>query len=228
VPTADAHIETERPSRYLVQLCRQVSHQGRNRHLPRSDHRGDTHERPPETQVHVEWSDTQGIVSLPWGQCTMQAIPSTLTLRAEASDEENLQRVQDLVTGHLDRFSRRDRLTVTWDRRDAPGAQPAEATGTPLAPTGPTGQGAARRRRRRRMGLTAVGALGVAVHLGLGGAVLATSRWTGWAADIVLVLVLVKVIAIILGSHRLATRRTHKASDGPVEPSAAGDRPHPL
>jgi len=59
----------------------------------------------------------------------MQANPDTLTLRAEATDEEHLQRVQELVTGHLDRFSRRDHLSVNWQRPEAPQFSPAKPLG---------------------------------------------------------------------------------------------------
>jgi len=80
MPTAEAQIHTPRASRYLAQLCRHASQMGRPmRHRLRTHDRGDA---PPEVQ-HVEWSDTYGIVSLTWGQWTMQATPDTLTLRAE-------------------------------------------------------------------------------------------------------------------------------------------------
>jgi hypothetical protein len=57
----------------------------------------------------------------------MQAGPGELTLRAEAGDEETLRQIQDLITGHLDRFSRRDPLTVTWQRAETLTVQPGEA-----------------------------------------------------------------------------------------------------
>jgi ABC-type nickel/cobalt efflux system permease component RcnA len=44
-----------------------------------------------------------------------------------------------------------------------------------------------------------VGVLAVAVHLGLGGTVLANSRWTGGAVGIALAIVLGKVLVIALG-----------------------------
>ncbi len=118
MPSAEAKVATERPSRYLVQLCRHFSHKGRHlRHGPGTRHSG----RPgmPADQVQVEWSDTHGIVDFGWGRCTMQATPDTLTLRAEATNEDDLHRVQDLLAGHLDRFSRRDQLKLTWQRADA-------------------------------------------------------------------------------------------------------------
>jgi hypothetical protein len=49
----------------------------------------------------------------------MHANPGALTLRAEAADQETLRRTQDLITGLLNRFGRRDHLTVTWQQPDA-------------------------------------------------------------------------------------------------------------
>ena len=57
----------------------------------------------------------------------MQGSPDTLTLRAEATNEENLQRIQDLITRNLERFGRRDHLTVNWQRPEAPTVQASEA-----------------------------------------------------------------------------------------------------
>ena len=55
--TAEAQVETERPGRYLVQLCRHASQMGQHlRQRPRTHDGGDV---PPEVQ-HVEWSDTYG------------------------------------------------------------------------------------------------------------------------------------------------------------------------
>jgi len=67
------------------------------------------------------YSGTEGAVSLTWGQWTMRALPGLLAVRAEAADEESLRRIQDLLTGRLKRFGRRENLTVTW-RRPAAGA----------------------------------------------------------------------------------------------------------
>ena len=63
-----------------------------------------------------------------WGQWTMQATPDTLTLRAEAADEDNLRRIQDLVAGRLGRFGRRDHLAVSWQQPEAPAVQPGPAS----------------------------------------------------------------------------------------------------
>ncbi len=90
--------------------------------------------------------------------------------------------------------------------------------------------------RRQVMVLIAAGTLVVAVHLGLGAAVPAATRWTGWAADLVLAAVLLKVVvAGSLAARRIrrrgGTARTarHTAHDGlgrptgtePTEPAEA-------
>ena len=44
----------------------------------------------------------------------LDADATTLGVRVEAADEENLRKVQDLVAADLERFGRRDQVTVTW------------------------------------------------------------------------------------------------------------------
>ncbi len=57
----------------------------------------------------------------------MHAGPDTLTVRAEAASEENLQRIQNLVTRNLERFGRRDHLKVNWQRPGPPAVPAGEA-----------------------------------------------------------------------------------------------------
>jgi hypothetical protein len=123
--TAEAHIQTEDPGRYLKRLGQHTSKMGsRLRHRPRT-HSGEG--TPPE-MLRTEWSDTKGRLVLNWGQCTLQAVPGTLTLRAEAADEDSLTRIQDLVAARLERFGRREHLTVTW-RRQTSQVAPDGSTG---------------------------------------------------------------------------------------------------
>ena len=78
---------------------------------------------PPEVR-HVQCSRERGNRQPDWGQWTMRALPGLLAIRAEAADEENLQRIQDLLTARLQNFGRREHLTVSWRR-------PEEATPGP-------------------------------------------------------------------------------------------------
>jgi hypothetical protein len=124
--SAEAQVQTEKPGRYLAQFCRHASQVGgRLRHRPRSHGGGGT---GPEMR-HVEWSETKGSLVLDWGRCTLQAAPGTLTVRAEAADEENLTRIQDLVTERLEAFGRRDHLTVAWRQAPVPGTAGDQAGG---------------------------------------------------------------------------------------------------
>jgi len=124
MPTAEAHVQTEQPARYLAQLCKHARQVHRLRHRPRN-HGGDG--QPPPKVHSVECSETSGMISFGWGQCTMQATPGALTLRAEAADEESLQRVQGIIARDIERFGKRDQLTVAWQAAPAPSAQPGQA-----------------------------------------------------------------------------------------------------
>ena len=124
---AEARVETDRPGRYLTQLCQHLGNKGRHlgtgkgrpmRHRP-GGHQGD-HRRPGlAEQVRVEWSQTNGTVTFPGGRCAMRADSGALMLRAEAADTETLELIENLITSHLGRFSRREPLTVTWQRTGA-------------------------------------------------------------------------------------------------------------
>jgi len=107
MPASQATIQTGSPGRYLTQLCQHASKMGTSRlHRPRSHAGGG---EPPQIR-HAEWSETDGTVTLNWGQWTIHAAPGTLTLRAEAGSEEDLKRLRDLITARLEKIGRRDRL----------------------------------------------------------------------------------------------------------------------
>lgn len=219
--TAEAHVTTDRASRYLTQLGRHASQMGRRLgHWPRAHGGGDT---PPEVD-HAEWSDTHGIIRFPWGQCTMQATPDALILRAEATDAEHLQRIQEGITRRIETIGRRDRLTVTWQPTEVTGAEPGEATPRPL----PLAERGAVERRGlgQTIGLIAAGVVVVAMHLGLLGALgatLAASRWTGWGINIVVALVLLKVLFLgghaVLGGFAIRRRKRRATSSSLAVPA---------
>jgi hypothetical protein len=107
--TAETTIQTANASRYLGQLCEHATKFGhRMRHL----HARMTHARPEV--LDVDWSETHGTLKLSWGRCVLDADPTTLTVRVEADGEENLRGVQDLIAADLERFGRREQLTVAW------------------------------------------------------------------------------------------------------------------
>ncbi|WP_329242501.1 DUF2218 domain-containing protein [Streptomyces sp. NBC_01478] len=191
--TAEAHIATDRPGRYLAQLCKHFDNKGR--HL---SHRPRTHTLPDlgPDQIQVEWTDSDGTLRLPWGQCTLQAVPGTLRVRVEADDRENLERLQELVSTHIGRFSRRDPLRVEWQPSGTSVDAPGEATVPPRQRHG----------GRTRFIVIGVAAVAVALHLALGGTALAHTPWTGWVVGFLVTVVVAK--AALVGGLALHRHRS--------------------
>jgi hypothetical protein len=119
MPNAEADIQTEHAARYLVRLCGHAGKMGAAGHRPGHRRPGRARGHAPPEVRRVDCSGTEGTVSLDWGQWTMRAVPGLLAIRAEAADEENLLRIQDLLTTRLENLGRREHLTVTWRRSSA-------------------------------------------------------------------------------------------------------------
>ncbi|OLZ74353.1 hypothetical protein AV521_01350 [Streptomyces sp. IMTB 2501] len=220
MPTAEALVPTDRASRYLVQLCRHLSQMRGMRHRPPVAHGGG--QMPPEVR-HVDYSDTHGTIRFAQGLCTLQATSDTLTLRVEADDEDAMERLRNGIAGRVEKIGRRDRLTVTWrplEASDAPSGETAYITDVPAA-------GVAKGRGIGKvMGLAAVGVVVVALHLGLGGAVLAASSWTGWGVNAIVAIVLLKLL--FMGGHVVlgrAGRQALRRSGKRLRPASTGDDP---
>jgi hypothetical protein len=221
---AEALVPTDRASRYLVQLCRHANHMSRMRH--QSPTRDDGGSMPPEVE-RVDYSDADGVVRFAEGQWFLRATADTLTLRVEAADDDTLRRLQDGIADRLEKIGRRDQVTVAWHRPETPPALPGDKAPS-AKPAAETGTG--KRRWRGRLGAIGVGtggALVVALHLGLGGAVLAAAPWIGWTSDILGVIILVKVVVIaghvVLGRFAL---RNGKDLHGHWKLRAVATRPH--
>jgi hypothetical protein len=123
---AEATVETERSSRYLVQLCQHVSKVGRAH---------------AQMQAGVEWSEDRGLIDFDWGRCTLSATPGVLTLRAEAPDQDSLQLIEHRVADRLERIGRRDHLTVAWTPPHSAGQDTAQTpAGATEGTSGPTHQ----------------------------------------------------------------------------------------
>ncbi|HEX5299681.1 MAG TPA: DUF2218 domain-containing protein [Streptosporangiaceae bacterium] len=67
----------------------------------------------------MERAGTEATISLDRGQWTVRALPDRLAVRVETAEEEDLRRIQDLLTTRLERFRRREHLTVTWQAATA-------------------------------------------------------------------------------------------------------------
>jgi len=106
---AEARVETERGSRYLVQLCEHVNQMGHRRF-----HKIRSHGAAHADVIGVEWSAEHGVLTFAGGQCTLRASADALTLRAEAADADSLQRMQNVLSMRLETIGRRDQLKVVW------------------------------------------------------------------------------------------------------------------
>jgi len=113
MPSAEARVDTDRSSRYLVQLCKHASAMGRGRHGARVHAGASTagHDVP----VQAEWTDTRGRLTFtPWGECTLTADADVLRLRIDARDEIGLHNIRDVITKDVERVGRRDKLSLIW------------------------------------------------------------------------------------------------------------------
>lgn len=225
MPTVEAHITTDRASRYLVQLCQ---HSGR---MPGMLHRSPTGRRVghlPPTVQHVDWTNTTGTIHFPQGKCTLAATPDALTVRLDADDENSLRQLQDGVTRRLETIGRRDNLTVHWRHLGAtPGVQPGEAS-TTAATTKVRAEAGRRRRLIRALLLVAAVALAIALHLGVLGTALATSPWVDWGTKAVVAIILLKLVMVAAGGrialrHGRASRRGRKNRQAPPDSMQAAE-----
>ena len=194
--TAEARIPTDRAKRYLTQLCRHASKMGQPRsggNPPRSHNAGDA----PPPVLHVDWSDTIGVIRFGEGQCILQASDKALLLRVEAITENALHRLQSGIAHRLETFGYREHLTVYWQPSISRlGNQPEEIPG--LISTSRAVRW--RSSLARNLALAAVAAVAIAAHLGLFGATLAAATWTKWGATAILALIALKFI-LAAGVH---------------------------
>jgi hypothetical protein len=100
-----ARVATERPTTYLRQLC---------------EHFADERQRHSAQEFEVTFDDHEGFINFApvvGGTCRLDARQEgVLVVEVSGSDQAALDRVQRIVTKHLERFGGPDTLTVEWDR----------------------------------------------------------------------------------------------------------------
>lgn len=96
-------VPNERPTLYLKQLCEHFAHE-RGRH--------------GAPGVEVSFDDDEGFVNFApviSGSCRLDAREEgVLILAVSGSDLTALERVQGVLTDHVERFGQRNGLTVEW------------------------------------------------------------------------------------------------------------------
>lgn len=112
MPSSEAQIRTPDAGRYLAQLCRHAEAISRRPGQRLHDHLGSA---PGHPRIqHVERSDTDATLEFDQGRCIGHADADALTLRIEANDAASLQRIKKIIGADIERFSGRQRLTITW------------------------------------------------------------------------------------------------------------------
>jgi uncharacterized protein len=86
-----AEVLTNKPVAYMRQLCKHFGH-----------------------KTDASFGDDSGYIQFEFGRCELHAADSTLRLAVTAADDERHERMERVVGSHLERFGRRDGLTVTW------------------------------------------------------------------------------------------------------------------
>lgn len=103
MPISTAHVATAKPAPYMKQLCRHFGH-----------------------KVNAEFTDTSGRIEFEYGVLDLDATgEGVLVMTATAEDSERLERLEGTVGRHLERFGRRDELSVTWDHPASEAVPPA-------------------------------------------------------------------------------------------------------
>ena len=89
-----ARATTASGRRYMTQLCKHWGH-----------------------KYEVAFDETSGRIALPVGPLTMAADETGLTLTLDASPE-SLDRIEGVVTEHLNRFAFREPFALDWVRAE--------------------------------------------------------------------------------------------------------------
>jgi len=86
-----ADVVTDRPSPYLLQLCKHFRH-----------------------KLDVTFDEGAGTIPFAFGRCELRAREGVLELEAIAATPAELERVENVIASHLVRFGRRHELSVAW------------------------------------------------------------------------------------------------------------------
>jgi len=89
---SSAEVATDKPVAYMRQLCKHFGH-----------------------KVDASFDDDSGYIQFDFGRCELHASDATLRLEVSAADAESHERMERVIGSHLERFGRRDELSVAWD-----------------------------------------------------------------------------------------------------------------
>jgi uncharacterized protein len=87
-----AEVATDKPVAYMRQLCKHFGH-----------------------KVDASFGDDSGYIQFEFGRCELRTSDGTLSLEVSAADAESHERMERVIGSHLERFGRRDELSVAWN-----------------------------------------------------------------------------------------------------------------
>ncbi len=90
--SATTSIHTEKASGYLQQICKHFGH-----------------------KIPVEFDANSGRITFDFGTAELSAAQSVLGMTARADSQDDLERLKNVLTSHLERFAFREDLNITWD-----------------------------------------------------------------------------------------------------------------
>jgi uncharacterized protein len=89
--SSTADVTAAKPVAYMRQLCKHFGH-----------------------KCDASFGDTTGEINFDFGRCELVAADDVLELRVIAEQPESLERLERVIGSHLERFGRRDGLSVSW------------------------------------------------------------------------------------------------------------------
>ena len=89
--TSRAEVPTDKPVAYMRQLCKHFGH-----------------------KVDASFGEDSGYIQFEFGRCDLNAADGALSLKVSGSDQESHERMERVIGSHLERFGRRDELSVAW------------------------------------------------------------------------------------------------------------------
>ncbi|HEY7630504.1 MAG TPA: DUF2218 domain-containing protein [Thermoleophilaceae bacterium] len=89
--SSTADVDAAKPVAYMRQLCKHFGHKN-----------------------EASFGDTRGEIRFDYGRCELNAGEGVLSLRVVAEEPESLERLERVIGSHLERFGRRDGLSVSW------------------------------------------------------------------------------------------------------------------
>lgn len=89
--SATAHVPTATPARYIGRLCKHFAH-----------------------KIPVSFDERQGRIEFEFGLALLAAEQDGLRLSVQAADQEQLERLKQLVASHFERFAWQEALALDW------------------------------------------------------------------------------------------------------------------